>query len=98
FSTEHFESFNHVFQLSCVHSNHQALSRDSCNVFAYNDKHVTTGGFWMESKSKQWVHTASGALNYIANHPEQCLGVPTVHENHPGEFVATCPFLILMNF
>ncbi|KAG1863736.1 hypothetical protein F4604DRAFT_1929149 [Suillus subluteus] len=88
FSTEHFESFNSVFRLSCVHSNRQAPSRDSCNAFAYNDilKHVATGGFWMESKSKRWMHAAPGVLNYIANHPEQrhLLGVPTVHENHPG--------------
>ncbi|KAG2132739.1 uncharacterized protein EDB93DRAFT_1255149 [Suillus bovinus] len=93
FSTERFESFNHVFRLSCVHSNRQALSRDSCNAFAYNDilKHVTTGGFWMESKSKRWVHAAPGVLNYISDHPEQrhLLGVPTVHQNHPG--MATVP-------
>jgi hypothetical protein len=44
------------------------------------------------------VHAAPGVLNYISDHPEQrhLLGVPTVHQNHPGEFVATCPFLILM--
>ncbi|KAG1889162.1 hypothetical protein F4604DRAFT_1915008 [Suillus subluteus] len=73
--------------------NRQAPSRDSCNVFAYNDilKHIATGGFWMETKSKQWVHAAPGVLNYITNHPEQrhLLGVPTVHENHPG--MATVP-------
>ncbi|KAG1765890.1 hypothetical protein EV702DRAFT_1283028 [Suillus placidus] len=70
FSTEHFESFNHVFRLSC---------------------HIATGGFWMESKSKRWVHAASGVLNYISDHPEQrhLLGVPTVHQNHPG--MATVP-------
>ncbi|KAI0631690.1 hypothetical protein C8Q77DRAFT_1017536, partial [Trametes polyzona] len=47
FSTERYESFNHVFRLSSVYSNRQAPSRDSCRAFAGNDivKHIVSGGF-----------------------------------------------------
>ncbi|ESK82618.1 hypothetical protein Moror_11228 [Moniliophthora roreri MCA 2997] len=33
FSTERYELFNHVFHLSCTHSNQQAPSKDSCHTF-----------------------------------------------------------------
>ncbi|KAI0691949.1 hypothetical protein BC835DRAFT_1278564, partial [Cytidiella melzeri] len=48
FSTEHYESFNHVFWLSCIHSNHQSPSYNSSKTFAAQDavKHVVLGGFW----------------------------------------------------
>ncbi|KAG1898287.1 uncharacterized protein F5891DRAFT_903088, partial [Suillus fuscotomentosus] len=54
FSTEHFESFNHVFQLAAIYSNRQAPSRDTCNAFAMQDivKHIVTGGFWVDPKTK----------------------------------------------
>ncbi|KAI0819953.1 hypothetical protein BC628DRAFT_1281023, partial [Trametes gibbosa] len=47
FSTERYESFNHIFRLSSVYSNRQAPSRDSCKAFASNDamKHIVSGGF-----------------------------------------------------
>ncbi|KAI0316169.1 hypothetical protein OF83DRAFT_1018212, partial [Amylostereum chailletii] len=50
FSTERYESFNHVFRLSCVHSNRSTSSLDSCQSFAILDavKHVVTGGFWFD--------------------------------------------------
>ncbi|KAI9572721.1 hypothetical protein HD554DRAFT_1996893, partial [Boletus coccyginus] len=50
FSTERYESFNHVFCLSCIHSNRQASSKDSCKTFVHHDivKHITTGGFWFD--------------------------------------------------
>ncbi|KIK80897.1 hypothetical protein PAXRUDRAFT_157394, partial [Paxillus rubicundulus Ve08.2h10] len=57
FSTERYESFNSVFCLSCVHSNHQAPSRDSCKTFARQDiiKHIATGGYWFNEEIKKWV-------------------------------------------
>ncbi|KAG1832130.1 hypothetical protein EV424DRAFT_1275500, partial [Suillus variegatus] len=50
FSTERYESFNHVFRLSCIHSNRRAPSRDTCRLFTYQDivKHVATGGYWYD--------------------------------------------------
>ncbi|KAF8259438.1 hypothetical protein EI94DRAFT_1545583, partial [Lactarius quietus] len=54
FSTECYDSFNHVFHLSCIYSNRQAPSRDSCNMFAAQDhiKHITTGGFWFDASTR----------------------------------------------
>ncbi|KAI6008550.1 hypothetical protein EDC04DRAFT_2525185, partial [Pisolithus marmoratus] len=48
FSMEHYESFNHVFQLTCIHSSQQGPSQDSCQKFAWLDlvKHILMGGFW----------------------------------------------------
>ncbi|KAG2112620.1 uncharacterized protein F5147DRAFT_531484, partial [Suillus discolor] len=57
FSTERYESFNHVFRLSCVYSNRQAPSRDSCRTFAHQDivKHIVMGGYWYDNKASKWV-------------------------------------------
>ncbi|KIK80276.1 hypothetical protein PAXRUDRAFT_15881 [Paxillus rubicundulus Ve08.2h10] len=53
FSTEHFESFNHVFRLASIYSNRQAPSRDTCQVFTEQDavKHIISGGFWLNRKT-----------------------------------------------
>ncbi|KAG1857244.1 hypothetical protein C8R48DRAFT_577601, partial [Suillus tomentosus] len=47
FSTERFESFNHIFRLSSIYSNRQAPSCDTCHTFGGFDvvKHIVTGGF-----------------------------------------------------
>ncbi|KAI0682324.1 hypothetical protein BC835DRAFT_1277410, partial [Cytidiella melzeri] len=52
FSTEHYESFNHVFWLSCIHSNHHVPSYNSSKTFAAQDtvKHVVLGGFWYDAE------------------------------------------------
>ncbi|OJA17351.1 hypothetical protein AZE42_13066, partial [Rhizopogon vesiculosus] len=73
FSTERYESFNHVFRLTCIYSNRQAPSHDSCRIFAHQDivKHVATGGFWYDSKVSKWVQGGQEVLGYLHNHPEQ---------------------------
>lgn len=73
FSTEHYESFNHVFRLSCIHSNQQAPSWDSCHKFAYLDliKHVISGGYWYERSVQKWVHAGPTVLRFVHEHPEQ---------------------------
>ncbi|KIK11209.1 hypothetical protein PISMIDRAFT_123122, partial [Pisolithus microcarpus 441] len=43
FSTEQYKSFNHVFQLTCIHSNWQGPSQDTCWTFVstFPSKHPT---------------------------------------------------------
>ncbi|KAH7905869.1 hypothetical protein BJ138DRAFT_1094753 [Hygrophoropsis aurantiaca] len=80
FSTERYESFNHVFRLASIYSNRQAPSRDTCQVFAEQDrvKHIITGGFWRDPETKHWVNAGPDILKYIAEHPQQrqMLGLP----------------------
>lgn len=93
FSTERYESFNHVFRLTCVHSNRASPSRDSCQTFAAQDmiKHIASGGFWFSSARKKWVRAGSEILNYVIDHPEcaQYLGLPRTKKKNPG----ACTFL-----
>ncbi|KAG1749584.1 hypothetical protein EDD22DRAFT_958012 [Suillus occidentalis] len=87
FSTERYESFNHVFRLSCIYSNRQAPSRDSCKTFSRQDimKHITTGGYWYDSTVKTWVRGGEMVLGYFDEHPEQArlLGIPNAGWNAP---------------
>ncbi|KAG1728357.1 hypothetical protein EDD22DRAFT_742551, partial [Suillus occidentalis] len=89
FSTERYESFNHVFRLTCIYSNRQAPSRDSCRIFAHQDivKHIATGGFWYDSKTSKWVRGSQEVLGYIYNHPEQAqlLGLSHLVCSPPAE-------------
>ncbi|KAG1851927.1 hypothetical protein F4604DRAFT_1883535 [Suillus subluteus] len=73
FSTERYESFNHVFQLACIHSNRQGPSQDTCKVFARQDiiKHIATSGYWFDSVRKKWVRAGDAVVNYLDEHPEQ---------------------------
>ncbi|KAH7919605.1 hypothetical protein BV22DRAFT_968262, partial [Leucogyrophana mollusca] len=73
FSTERYESFNHVFRMSCIYSNRQAPSRDTCRTFARQDivKHITTGGYWYDNARKRWVRAGAQVLSYLRDHPEQ---------------------------
>ncbi|EIW76342.1 hypothetical protein CONPUDRAFT_158364 [Coniophora puteana RWD-64-598 SS2] len=73
FSTERYESFNHVFRLSCIFSNRQAPSRDSCTAFALQDvvKHLATGGFFYDKPRKQWIQAGQFVRTYLKDHPEQ---------------------------
>ncbi|KAG1753908.1 uncharacterized protein EDB91DRAFT_1043935, partial [Suillus paluster] len=92
FSTERYESFNHVFRLSCIHSNRRAPSRDTCRLFAYQDivKHVATGGFWYHSNTKKWIRGGEQVIHYLSEHPEQAhlLGLSSILRDPlvPGEF------------
>jgi hypothetical protein len=72
FSTERYESFNHVFRLTCIHSNRQAPSQDTCKTFAVNDtvKHIATGRYWFDNTSKSWRQAGSEILSHMQNHPE----------------------------
>jgi hypothetical protein len=80
FSTECYESFNHVFRLTCIFSNRRAPSQDTCITFARNDtiKHIATGGYWYDAHVEQWVHGGLQVVSYLDDHPEQArlLGIP----------------------
>ncbi|KAI0694332.1 hypothetical protein BC835DRAFT_1274657, partial [Cytidiella melzeri] len=62
FLTEHYESFNHIFWLSSIHSNWQSPSHNSCKTFAAQDavKHVALGGFWYDAEKKTWRSAGHG--------------------------------------
>lgn len=90
FSTERYESFNHVFRLSCIYSNRQAPSRDTCRIFSGQDtvKHIATGGYWYDSTFKKWVCAGQNVLCYLDEHPEQVrlLGLPNSSQSPiPGK-------------
>ncbi|KAF8430572.1 hypothetical protein L210DRAFT_1019310 [Boletus edulis BED1] len=80
YSTERYESFNHVFRLASIHSNRQAPSRDACQVFAEQEamKHVVSGGHWYDPVSCKWVNAGPDILRYFNDHPYQrrFLGFP----------------------
>lgn len=97
FSTERYESFNSVFRLTCIHSNRQAPSRDSCQTFAYTDavKHIATGGYWAETNEgrRSWTRAGSAIREYLESHPEHAalLAIPTVDkEIEIGKYVGLC--------
>lgn len=88
FSTERFESFNHVFRLSAIFSNRQAPSHDTCHIFARQDdiKHIITGGFWLDPNTERWVQAGIHVQAYMNNHPEQqkLMGIPDFPPKQPG--------------
>jgi hypothetical protein len=96
FSTERYESFNHVFRLASIYSNRQAPSRDTCHTFASQDivKHVATGGYWFDAGAKRWVRAGSAVQLYVDEHPSQArlLGLPKNNDHIvPGEFPSRKP-------
>ncbi|KAH8993098.1 hypothetical protein EDB83DRAFT_2304552 [Lactarius deliciosus] len=101
FSTERYESFNHVFRLLCIYSNRQVPSRDSCNAFAALDriKHVATGGYWHDPHTGTWAHAGQWILDFISTHDKYLgwLGLPKESTQKPG--VTTClSFIRLFTF
>ncbi|KAF7344329.1 hypothetical protein MSAN_01913800 [Mycena sanguinolenta] len=66
-STEIYEAFNGVFRLCSVYSNHLAPSRDIARKSASMDrvKHILSGGYWVDSQSKQWVQAGGAVLDVL---------------------------------
>ncbi|KAK1230280.1 hypothetical protein PQX77_006638, partial [Marasmius sp. AFHP31] len=79
-STERYESFNHVFRLTCIYSNQQAPSRDSCKAFASQDitKHIVTGGSWIDHTTGKWAHAGQKIFAYMQDdkHFSKLMGIP----------------------
>ncbi|KIK81803.1 hypothetical protein PAXRUDRAFT_47509, partial [Paxillus rubicundulus Ve08.2h10] len=90
FSTEHFESFNHIFRLAAIYSNRQAPSRDTCQVFSEQDtiKHIVSSGFWLDLKTRAPWKAGKSIHTYMHDHPEQChlIGISAVVQREVGEF------------
>ncbi|KAG1873405.1 hypothetical protein C8R48DRAFT_594331, partial [Suillus tomentosus] len=98
FSTERYESFNHVFRLACIHSNRQGPSQDTCKIFARQDivKHIATGGYWFDAVRKRWVRAGDKVLSYVDEHPEQARLLGIHMETSPvtdGHSVAEKPVM-----
>ena len=90
FFTEHYESFNHVFQLSCIYSNCQAPSHNSCNTFVAQDhiKHIAMGGYWLDANTQTWVWAGQAILDHMSTHNTALswLGLPKESKLTLGEF------------
>ena len=99
YSTERYESFNHVFCLSCIYSNRQAPSRDSCNTFAAQDrvKYIATGGYWLDTCTRRWVQAGQVIRDYMSTHNKilSWLGLPKETKLTPGGFPLVPAYLLL---
>lgn len=88
FSTERYESFNSVFRSTCILSNRQAPSLDSCEQFADFDvmKHVATGGSWYHAATKRWVHAGPDVIQRVKKRKElsKLLGWTSDQVKSPG--------------
>lgn len=86
FSTERYESFNHVFRLSSIYSNHQAPSRDTCISFARQDtvRHIALGGYWYDPTKRRWRRAGQAVMEYMDDHPKEkvYLGYTQPVSNH----------------
>ncbi|KAH9899976.1 hypothetical protein C8Q73DRAFT_754715 [Cubamyces lactineus] len=85
FSTERYESFNHIFRLCSIHSNRQAPSRDIARTFANQERcrHMVTGGYWQDKTSGDWVRASSAVLQHIANNPIDARLIGILPEKSP---------------
>ena len=102
FSTERYESFNHVFRLASAFSNRQAPSRDTCHKFAEHDavKHIVTGGYWKDPTTMKWVRAGDRVLEYMDKNPEQRLliGLSTTEPKSIGKPIIICIKQFLYSF
>ena len=90
YSTERYESFNHIFRLTNIYSNRQAPSRDTCRIFAVQDivRHIATGGWLFDRRIRRWVSAGADILGHIESNPtqRQFLGIK---EHHTDETQST---------
>lgn len=49
-------------------------------------KHIVTGGFWVDPKTKRWVSAGKDIIDYMDNHPNQrhLLGFHTIQLKPAG--------------
>ncbi|KAJ7476792.1 hypothetical protein FB451DRAFT_1461207 [Mycena latifolia] len=91
FSTERYEAYNAVFRACSIYSNRLTPSRDIAWSFAGIDrvKHIVTGGWWRDSRSRKWTCANPRVLRHILDHPEMAamVGLPTKVAHEPGRIL-----------
>ncbi|KAJ6608562.1 hypothetical protein B0H10DRAFT_1815561 [Mycena sp. CBHHK59/15] len=89
FSTERYEAYNAVFRACSIYSNRLTPSRDIAWSFAGIDrvKHIVTGGWWKDSRTRKWTCANPRVMRHILEHPEMAamVGLPTKVIQEPGE-------------
>ncbi|KAJ7693775.1 hypothetical protein B0H16DRAFT_1848276 [Mycena metata] len=89
-ATELFESFNGVFRLCSVLSNHLAPSRDIAVQLGDQEglKHRLTGGWWPVGDDGRWERAGSGVRQFMAEHPvlQRLMGWTEPSSMKHGEF------------
>lgn len=70
FSTERYESFNHLFRQCSVHSNRQSPSRDIARTFARFDRvrHVLCGGQWFSKVGRKHVRASQHVTDCLSKY------------------------------
>lgn len=70
YATERYESFNHVFRLSSLHSNRLSPSRDIAKQFAQAScvLHVLQGGEWYDNERGCHVRAGINVRKYMLEH------------------------------
>jgi hypothetical protein len=88
FATEIQESYNCVFRLCSINSNHLAPSRDIAQKFAGMDrvKHLLCGGFWKRLSSENWTHPGEAVVKILIDDPifQRHLGWVSSETVEPG--------------
>ncbi|KAH9885843.1 hypothetical protein C8Q73DRAFT_814547 [Cubamyces lactineus] len=89
FSTERYESFNHIFRLCSIHSNRQAPSRDIARTFANQERcrHMVSGGYWWDKGAGKWTRAGDAVLWHISTHRihARLLGLTSEKPPCPGD-------------
>lgn len=90
YATERYESFNHVFRLSSIHSNRLSPSRDIAETFSRAARvlHLLQGGEWYDKKRGCQVRAGLNVRKYIQQHSENphllAFSQPTLNSTRKG--------------
>lgn len=101
YSTERYESFNHVFRMCSVLSNRQSPSHDICKQFGAFAaiKHVVTGGYWWCNTRKEYICASNNVLKFVDDNPKLAKFVG-IGKELPPEFGKWCqsPFCFVTTY
>ncbi|KAJ3556884.1 hypothetical protein NP233_g11876 [Leucocoprinus birnbaumii] len=70
--TKNYESYNSVFRVCSVLSNHLAPSRDIAHQLSCQEttKHVLSGGLWYSKASNEWLEPGLAVQKFIQTNPQ----------------------------